>query len=82
VEKKQKFRANRVGLYVNVQALAMYVVLMCSLKLPSVEKTITSHIRGKLCDGSFLDFCCSCFWKEMKVLLCSRIEKEKKVKRR
>jgi len=45
LKKEQKFRANRAGSYVNVQALGMYVVLMCSLELLFMEKAITGRIR-------------------------------------
>jgi len=44
-EKKQKFRVNRTGSYVNVQALGMYVELVCSFDLPFIVKTITGCIH-------------------------------------
>jgi len=43
-EKEQKFRVNRAGPYINVQALGMYVELMCSFELPFVAKAITGRI--------------------------------------
>jgi len=42
-EKEQKFRVNCAGPYINVQALSMYVELMCSFEL--VAKAITGRIR-------------------------------------
>ena len=41
----QKFRVNRVSPCINIQALGMYVELICFFELLFVAKTITGRIR-------------------------------------
>ena len=44
-KRSRSFRANGVGPYINVQALSMNVVLMCSFELPFVAKVIIDRVR-------------------------------------
>ena len=54
---------------------------MCSFELPFVAKAITSRIHRGFAMEAFLVLVVLIFEKKTKVLLCSKIKKENKVKK-